>query len=213
MSKVSNESEDGLRFGVGVLGGGKTGPFGRRWKLREVKARLATALRLIKHDKAYLRGLLFRIGVVLKGLDGVLEIAGGIALWFVSPGLITRVVWMLTQGEIMEDPHDLVANYLRHAVRRFSIGSEHFLALYLLGHGVVKIFIVAALLRNKLWAYPLGMVVFGGYVVYQLYLFTWNGSMGLIVLSILDLILIGLVWLEYRAVKSHRSAHVRRART
>lgn len=211
MSKVSDEREDGSR--LGVPGDGKAAPFGPRWKLQAVKNRLVTTFWLARRDRAYLRELLFRIAVVLKGLDGALEIAGGIALWIVSPGLITRMVWFLTQGEIMEDPHDLVANFLRHAVRRFSVGSEHFLALYLLGHGVVKIFIVVALLRNKLWAYPLGMVVFGAYVVYQVYLFTLSGSMGMIVLSILDLILIGLVWLEYRAVKSHPSAYVRRART
>jgi uncharacterized membrane protein len=153
-------------------------------------------------DKARRRELLFRIGVVFKGLDGVLEIAGGIALWIVRPGMIVRVVGILTQDEIIEDPRDIVANYLRHAVRRFSIGSEHFLALYFLGHGVVKIFVVVALLRNKLWAYPLGMIVFGGYIVYQLYRFTLSGSMGLIALSILDLLVVVLVWLEYRAVKS-----------
>jgi|SRR5579863_147605 len=159
-------------------------------------------------DKARLRELLFRIGVVFKGLDGVLEIAGGIALWIVSPGLIVRVVGILTQDEIIEDPRDIVANYLRHAVRRFSIGSEHFLALYFLGHGVVKILVVVALLRNKLWAYPLSIAVFGGYVVYQLYRFTLTRSMGLIALSILDLIVIMLVWLEYRAIKS-RSVQTR----
>jgi hypothetical protein len=43
MSKVSNEREDGLGFGV--LGSGKTGPFGPGWELRAVKTRLAIAIR------------------------------------------------------------------------------------------------------------------------------------------------------------------------
>ena len=63
------------------------------------------------------REVLFRVGVILKGLDGVLEIAGGIALWLVSPGLIVRWVGLLTQDEIAKNPNDAVANYLRMACK------------------------------------------------------------------------------------------------
>lgn len=50
--------------------------------------------------EAHLRELLFRVGVLAKGLDGVLEIAGGIALWAVSPGWIVHAVGFLTQDEV-----------------------------------------------------------------------------------------------------------------
>ena len=158
-------------------------------------------LKMRQTKEAHLRELLFRVGVLLKGLDGALEIAGGIALWAVSPGSIVRVVGLLTQDEIAEDPHDFVANHLRHAASHFSVGSEHFMAIYLLGHGVAKIFVVAALLKNKLWAYPIALLVFGGFVVYQIYRFTLTGGVGLILLTIIDLIVIWFIWLEYRAVR------------
>ena len=152
--------------------------------------------------KAQLRELLFRISVAMKGLDGFLEVVGGVALWVVSPGLIVRIVGWLTQDEITEDPHDLVANYLRRSVSHFSTGSEHFIALYLFGHGAVKLVLVAALFKGKLWAYPVAIAVFGAYIAYQLYRLTLTGGIGLIALSVLDLVVIVLVWLEYRAVKS-----------
>lgn len=148
------------------------------------------------------REFLFRASVMLKGLDALLEIAGGIALWVVSPGVIVRAVGLLTQDEIAEDPHDVVANYLRHAASRFSLASEHFVAIYLLAHGIVKMFVVVALLEDELWAYPLAIIVFGGFIVYQLYRFAVGGGAGLIGLSVFDLIVIWLIWLEYRAVKS-----------
>lgn len=158
-------------------------------------------MRIRLATEAHLRELLFRVGVFLKGLDGAAEIAGGIALWAVSPGSIAQVVGMLTQDEIAEDPHDFVANHLRYAASRFSVGSEHFMAIYLLGHGVVKIFVVVALLRNRLWAYPIALIVFGGFVVYQIYRFTLTGGAGLIALSVIDLVVIWFIWLEYRAVR------------
>ena len=152
--------------------------------------------------KAALREFLFRTSVLLKGLDALLEIAGGIALWFVNPIQIVRLTALLTQDELSEDPHDIVANYLRHAAGRLSVSGEHFMALYLLSHGIVKMFAVVALLKNKLWGYPLSIVVFGGFIVYQIYRFTLTRGIGLIALTVFDLVVIVLIWLEYRAVKS-----------
>lgn len=157
-------------------------------------------------QKAHLRELLFRTSVLLKGLDALFEIVGGIALWAIKPSLIVRLTAVLTQDEIAEDPHDLIAHYFRHAAARLSVSSEHFLAIYLLAHGVVKMFAVVALLKNKIWGYPLSLVVFGGFVVYQIYRFTFTGGVGLLVLTVFDLIVMWLIWLEYRAVKKQRSS-------
>jgi uncharacterized membrane protein len=151
--------------------------------------------------KARLRELLFRWSVILKGLDALLELIGGFALWVIHPGFIVNVVHFLTQDEIAEDPHDLVANFLRHEAGRFSLSSEHFMAIYLIAHGIIKVLVVATLLKNKVWAYPLATIVFGGFILYQLYRFTLTGGLGLIALSLFDLVVIWLVWLEFRAVK------------
>lgn len=151
---------------------------------------------------AQVREFLFRASISLKGLNALVEIIGGIVLWMVSPASIVRLVAFLTQDEIAEDPRDLLANYLRHAATGLSVGSEHFVAIYLFSHGVVKMFAVVALLKNKLWGYPLSIVVFGGFIVYQIYRFTLTGGIGLIALTVFDLIVIWLIWLEYRAVRS-----------
>src|SRR5579883_2938101 len=71
------------------------------------------------------REVLFLVSVWLKGLDALLEIIGGTALFSVSPVLILRVVRLLTQDEIAEDPRDLVANALRHTAGRITFASEH----------------------------------------------------------------------------------------
>ena len=152
--------------------------------------------------KAALREFLFRASVLLKGLDALFEIAGGITLWLINPSSIVRLTTFLTQDEIAEDPRDLVANYLRHAAGSLSVSGKHFMAIYLLSHGVIKMFAVVALLKNKLWGYPLSIAVFGGFIVYQIYRFTVTGGIGLIALTVFDLVVIGLIWLEYRAVKS-----------
>jgi uncharacterized membrane protein len=160
-----------------------------------------TIERRISARKAKSRELLFRISVFLKGLHAGLEIVGGIALLTVSPDFIIRLVALLTQDELAEDPHDVIANYLLDAAKHLSVSSKHFMAFYLLGHGVPKIFLVGALLRDKLWAYPIAVIAFAAFILYQLYRFTFTHSMGLIALSLFDLVVIWLIWLEYRALR------------
>lgn len=151
-----------------------------------------------------LRERFFRISVVLKGLDALAEIVSGLALLIIKPEFFLRLISLLTQDELEEDPRDFVASQLANLASHISIGAQHFAAFYLLAHGVVKIVLVVALLKDKLWAYPWAIGVFGAFIVYQLYRFTYTHSLGLIALSVFDVIVIWLIWLEYRA-------HLRRA--
>jgi uncharacterized membrane protein len=54
----------------------------------------------------------FEGGIILKGLDGVLEMLGGLLLVLVSPATIDRIITTLTQHELSEDPHDFIATHL-----------------------------------------------------------------------------------------------------
>ena len=146
-------------------------------------------------------GRLFRAVVVLKGLDGLVEVFGAIALWLLCPGRIINGVYRITQDKIGENPHELVATQLRHAASHISVSGNHFMAAYLFINGVVKVVLVLALLRGKLWAYPLAMAVFGCLVAYLVYRFTFTHGVGLILLAAFDLLLIWLVWREYHAAK------------
>lgn len=147
------------------------------------------------------REVLFLVSVWLKGIDGFLELAGGIALFAANPGLILHIVRFLTQDEITEDPRDLIANALRHSARHLTFATEHFMAIYLLVHGVVKVVLVWGLLARFLVAYPISMAIFAGFIIYQLYRYTFTHGAGLLLLSALDVAVIAFVFLEYRALR------------
>ena len=144
---------------------------------------------------------LFRISVLLKGAHALLECAGGIALAVVSTRAITGLVNALTQDELIEDPNDWVANHLLRLAQGFTVSSQRFYAFYLLSHGIVKLFLVWGLLRGKLWAYPLSLVVLGLFIVYQLYRFSYTHSVGLFALTVFDAIVMGLIWHEYQVLR------------
>jgi len=143
----------------------------------------------------------FDIGIFFKGLDGVLEIVGGLLLFVVSPETITGIVTILTQHELSVDPHDIVATQLVRLAHDLSTSTQVFAAVYLLSHGVIKVVLVASLFRQQLWAYPAAIVVFVLFIAYQLYRYALAPSTTMIVLSVLDVIVIVLTWLEYRRLQ------------
>lgn len=143
----------------------------------------------------------FAVGIVLKGLDGVLELVGGVLLLFVSPATINRLVAALTEHELSEDPRDFIASRLLHAAHGLTGHAVLFGAVYLLAHGLVKVVLVVALLRNQLWAYPWMIAFLLAFIGYQLYRIVLHPTAGLIALTVFDAI---VVWLTYREYRKQR---------
>src|SRR5215472_13643688 len=152
----------------------------------------------------------FKIGLWLKGLDGILEVAGGVLLLFLSPDAIEHIVRSLTAEELSKDPHDLVANYLLHITSHLNSGITLFGAIYLLSHGIAKIVLVALVLRDKLWAYPWLIALLLAFIAYQIYRIVWvHFSIGLTALTVFDALLVWLTWREYRSKRAHRNTATR----
>jgi hypothetical protein len=92
----------------------------------------------------------FFLALAIKGIDGALELVGGLLLFVVPPSAITLVFRSLTQHELSEDPHDVVAIHIRAAAEQLagSASVRGFGVLYLIGHGVIKLVLVGALVRR-----------------------------------------------------------------
>ena len=152
--------------------------------------------------------LAFEISLLLKGVFALGEIIGGIVALFITKEFLLKIVGVLTQEELAEDPRDLIANYLLHSTQNFSISTQYFVALYLLSHGSIKLWLIVGLLRKKLWYYPTAIIVFGLFIVYQLYRFSFTHSLWLLLITGVDVIVIGLTWHEYRYRKRLSSSPI-----
>jgi uncharacterized membrane protein len=104
--------------------------------------------------------------------------------------------------ELSEDPQDFVATHLVRASQYFAGSGKYFASLYLLSHGAIKLVLVVALLRNKLWAYPFMIVTLAVFVCYQMYRFALSHSVAMILLTLFDVVVILLTWLEYGKQRS-----------
>ena len=143
----------------------------------------------------------FVISLVVKGVDALVEMITGGILYFVASSYITNFALSITKGELLEDPTDFIANHLISSANQLSVDSQHFAALYLIVHGLIKVVLVVVLLRKKLWAYPVSIVVFGLFIVYEVYSFAFTGSLWLLVLALLDIVVVWLTVYEYRRMK------------
>jgi uncharacterized membrane protein len=146
---------------------------------------------------------LFEVSVLLKGAHAAIECIGGLLLWLTGNDVIVRIVASLTQDELREDRSDFIAQHIMTWANGFSLATQHFYAFYLLSHGIVKLALVTGLLMRKLWAYPASLAVMTLFIAYQLYRYTHTHGIGLILLTVFDLVVMWLVWHEYRLLKRH----------
>lgn len=144
----------------------------------------------------------FRITLFLKGALSAAEVAGGILIYLIPPGFILSAVHALARVELSDDPRDFIATWLLHAVQHLSVSGERFAAFYLLFHGVVKLWFIVGLWRGKRAYYPIAIAVFGLFIVYQIYRYTFTHSVLLLFITVLDAFAIWLTWDEYRRVLS-----------
>lgn len=145
----------------------------------------------------------FKLTVLAKGIDGVLEVIGGFLLLSMNPTRIINIIRLLTQHELSEDPKDLVVNYFIREISKLSLSGQIFGSFYLLSHGIIKIFLVISLLQRRLWAYPTAIIFFTAFMLYQIYRYQYTHSLLLVFLTILDFFVIILTLLEYRNLRAH----------
>jgi len=145
----------------------------------------------------------FWAGIVLKGLNGAAELLGGVLLLVVSPSQIHLFAVAITREELGEDPHDRIANEILRLTNHLSGSQTLFGAAYLLLHGIVKVVLVVALLRDKLWAYPWMIAFLAAFIGYQLVEIARTGSLPLVGLTLVDTVLCWLTWIEYGKHRRH----------
>ena len=135
----------------------------------------------------------FVVSVLAKGAHALIEIAGGLAFYLFSADAIARWLDEIDRGGWL--------------ARHFPFGEQHFYAFYLLSHGLLKSVLVFGLLRERLWAYPASIAVFGAFIAYQLYRYSYTHEIALIALSVFDQFVIALAVHEYRLLRKHLPTH------
>jgi uncharacterized membrane protein len=141
---------------------------------------------------------LFDLALLLKIVNGSLEILGAFLVLVVPRSLVLKVAEFLTSGELAQDANDPIATALRSAAQAFTVHTHYLLALYLVLHGAIKVFLVLGIFAGKRIAYPLFMIALALFSAYEAYLGLVRHEALLQILAAFDFILLILTAYEYR---------------
>ncbi|WP_345803357.1 DUF2127 domain-containing protein [Microbacterium sp. AZCO] len=148
--------------------------------------------------------LVFLLGVLFKGIDGLVELIAGVVLLILTPSQLLDLAHALTAGELAQDPHDILANLVLHGIQHLDSATATFVALYLLLHGVVKLAIVAALLLGTRRIYPWAIGALLAFLVFQVYELIVHPTITVVLLTLFDALIIVLTWREWRNDRTFR---------
>ncbi|MGT2767492.1 DUF2127 domain-containing protein [Streptococcus ictaluri] len=148
----------------------------------------------------------FKIGLISKMLVAVGEAIAGLLLCFFKSSTLQYAILILTSGQLEKNPHHFLASHLIQLGNMITIESQKAAAFYLLSHGAVKLFALILLWRKQLWAYPLSILIFIAFIIYQFRLFISNGNWALIFISLVDVVMIILTWIEYQSMSAKRKS-------
>ncbi len=147
----------------------------------------------------------YTAGIVVKGIDGAVELVAGLLLWF-APGLIhsalSGLVAEAQEGAARFD-HVIASNLARLDDGLVAHGSRAFLIAFLVVHGVVKLVLVYCLLRKWHRVYPWALAVLTLFLAYQVYALATGPSIGNAVFTVIDAAIIVLVWREYLELRRY----------
>ena len=144
---------------------------------------------------------LFRVAVWLKGLDAVSQLVGGLVLIFLPSRSLTWLAHAIVTRDLLGPPTGPLAGHLEEAVHHLFDGGHTFVIGYLLVHGLIKLALVVALLKQKVRLYPAAITVLGLFVLFELIRGVQTHSVLLPVLTALDIVIIVLVVKEYREMR------------
>jgi uncharacterized membrane protein len=141
---------------------------------------------------------LLRVGLILKAIDALLEVAGGVMLF--RPHDFSRWVVLLFQHDLIRrhaHPHT-VAVLQNHATRAI-YGASLAAALYLIAHGIIKVIFIVGVFKQKRWGYIGLIAVLLIFTAIELiHAFIAGGGVAIFLFALFDAFLAYLVWAEFR---------------
>ncbi len=141
---------------------------------------------------------IFEIGVFIKSLTGLVEVISGILLVSIRASTLHNILIRLSRGELTEDPQDFFFSYANQFLSHLTAATKDFAGFYILAHGLINLFLVLGLLKEKAWAYLVAIGVLSSFMLYQIFTIALRPSIFLEVLTAFDVFFVFLIWHEYK---------------
>lgn len=139
----------------------------------------------------------FKTITILKGIHAIIEILLGFTLLILSKEFISKGIIFLVERRLAGDPSNFIAQYISQFGIDLSLGIKLFFSLYFIIHGIVNLSLVYSIIKKPSFAYPISILVFIGFLIYETYSYFILASLWLFFIALFDLLFIGLLFYEY----------------
>ncbi len=139
----------------------------------------------------------FKTITILKGIHALLEILLGIFLLILTKEFISSTIVVFVEGRFAGDPSGFIAQYITQFGIDLSLGIKLFFAFYFGIHGVVNFSLVYGITKRPSFAYPISLLIFIGFLIYESYSYFIFASLWLFLITFFDILFIGLLFYEY----------------
>jgi len=139
---------------------------------------------------------IFRLGLIIKGIDSLFEVIGGILL--TMPTKLSRYLLVISQHEAFRH-HEALAGRLDHLAGMATMHPSMVEAVYLIVHGATKVVLIVAIARGFRWGYIGLMAVLSLFACIELVRAGTAREVVTGVLGLFDLAVVFVIYREYRS--------------
>lgn len=139
----------------------------------------------------------FKTITILKGLQAIITILLGIALLMLSKEFVSNIIIFLVKIGLAGNPDNFIAQNLLQFGINLTLEIKLYFSIYFMIHGAVGLSLVWGIIKKPSITYPVSLLIFIGFVIYQIYSYFIAPSMWLLLLTLFDVLFIGLLFYEY----------------
>jgi len=145
--------------------------------------------------------IIYKTGIALKAIVGVIEVIAGTAFLFMSHAAIYSLINSVFGGRLGENSGDWFWQIVSAGLNDLATSGEGVWAFVFLSHGIIKLLLIGGLWKERLWSYPTSAFVFTLFIFYQAYQLASIWSFALFAITALDVAIVALVLYEYSIKK------------
>jgi len=154
---------------------------------------------------------LLRIGLIIKAIDAVFEVVGGVLLFY--PRELNRWLALIFQHELVRRAAPHTAPVVEHHVTKAIYGASLAAALYLMAHGIAKIVFIGGVLKERRWGYIGLVAILVLFTIFELCRSFLDGGWAMFAFAAFDGYLAYLVWVDFRKAKEKVGSGSRKGRS
>ncbi len=158
-------------------------------------------------SKQKLFQVLFNLSMIIKGIDGLFELAGGLAFIFLKKEHLLNLISKISHYNVLNISNHTFHKLANAASKVFETDIKNFIIVVLVCNGFIKIVIAGSLFLRIKRAFPYALVFLFALLVYQVVQMFYSPSLFLWLFNAFDALVILVIWAEYEHLKKTRKLH------